>query len=188
MIWAVLFLSSLASAEFTPLPADTPESTNSNFKIIDDEIRRLDTAIAGALTAQSSSSYTYIPAGTAGATGGDYTTCHSSVSLTMPEAGLAEISFSGAIACPAGASPIKVGFLLDGAYSAPYTAAYTPFAGQTTSANAPVNGSFAVKVMLAAGAHTACVTMAISGGGTSVYGNTASGFESVAQFGIRRLP
>ena len=42
----LLFLSIPLHAEFTPLPASTPESTNSNFKTIDEEIRRLDSVIS----------------------------------------------------------------------------------------------------------------------------------------------
>lgn len=58
MIWTLFILSSLASAEFTPLPADTPESVNNNFKTIDEEIRRLDAVAGGALTTASSPTLT----------------------------------------------------------------------------------------------------------------------------------
>jgi len=49
----LLFLSLSLHAEFTPLPASTPESTNSNFKTIDEEIRRLDSVISSTASAMS---------------------------------------------------------------------------------------------------------------------------------------
>ena len=59
MIHILILLSALASAEFTPLPASTPEATNSNFKAIDEEVRRLD-----ASTAQLNESNSFNTAGT----------------------------------------------------------------------------------------------------------------------------
>lgn len=47
-----LLLCSPASAEYTPLPADTSDSTNQNFRSIDEEIRRLDSSVSS-VTANS---------------------------------------------------------------------------------------------------------------------------------------
>ncbi len=46
LLLAMLLMPAAARAEFTPLPADTPESINQNFKNIDEEVRRLDQRIS----------------------------------------------------------------------------------------------------------------------------------------------
>lgn len=124
--------------------------------------------------------------GSGGSTGG---ICVSTLTITLPTAAAVDVMFTGSIDCGGTGNTVADGFLVDGAWSGPYSATKPAMVVyEFGTGGAPGNLSFDLQTgQLSTGAHSICFTYWSPGGCAPRIGNSQA-TASPNQFKLRVVP